>query len=67
MDTTQEDHSEKYTERAKLAAVEAYFSGHLDLTATADKYDVGVSSLRKWVDTRQANGIVGVRAKRREL
>ena len=58
---------EKYTERTKLAAVEAYSSGHLGLTATAKQYDVGVSSLRKWVAAYQANGIAGVRAKRREL
>ena len=67
MDTTGEDHLEKYTERTKLAAVEAYSSGHLGLTATAKQYDVGVSSLRKWVAAYQAHGIAGIRAKRREL
>ena len=58
---------EKYTEKAKLAAVEAYCSGHDGLTATAKKYSVGVSSLRKWIAAYQANGIAGVREKRREL
>ena len=55
------------TSSPRAAAVEAYSSGHLGLTATAEKYGVGVSSLRKWVAAHQANGIAGIRAKPREL
>lgn len=58
---------EKYTEKTKLEAAQTYCSGHLGLTATAKKFGVGVSSLRKWVAGYQANGADGVRTKRREL
>lgn len=58
---------EKYSEQTKLAAVEAYRTGQRGLVATAKQLDVGVSSLRKWVAAYQANGVAGIRTKRREL
>jgi transposase len=57
----------KYSERAKLAAVQAYCSGQLGWKATAQGHDVEVSSLRKWVAAYQVHGVDGVREKRREL
>ena len=58
---------EKYTEQTKLAAVEAYCAGQGGWVATAKDFAVSVSSLRKWVAGYQANGVAGVRTKRREL
>ena len=58
---------EKYTEQTKLAAVEAYCAGQGGWVAIAKDFAVGVSSLRKWVAGYQANGVAGVRTKRREL
>lgn len=57
----------KYSEQIKLAAVEAYGSGKGGLKAIAVEFDVEVSSLRRWIATYQANGIAGIRLKRREL
>jgi transposase len=57
----------KYSEQVKLAAVKAYCSGKGGLKATAARYDVEVSSLRKWIAGYQANGVDGIRLKRREL
>jgi len=56
----------KYSEQVKLAAVEAYGSGKGGLKAIAAQYDVEVSSLRKWIAAYQANGVAGLRIKRRE-
>jgi len=57
----------KYSEQIKLAAVKAYCSGKGGLKATAAQYDVEISSLRRWIATYQANGVAGIRLKRREL
>ena len=57
----------KYSEQAKLASVQAYFSGQLGWKATAKLHDVEVSSLRKWVAAYRVHGVDGVREKRREL
>lgn len=57
----------KYSEQAKLAAVQAYCSGQLGWKATAKDHDVEASSLRKWVAAYQVNGVDGVREKRRKL
>lgn len=51
----------------KLTAVEAYCSGQRGLMATALLHNVGASSLRKWVAAYQAQGIAGIRLKRREV
>lgn len=57
----------KYSEKAKLAAVEAYRSGQLGLISTANLYEVGVSSLRKWVAAYQVHGVAGIQQKHRML
>lgn len=57
----------KYSEQIKLAAVKAYDSGKGGLKAIAAQFDVEVSSLRKWIAAYQANGVAGLRLKRREL
>ncbi len=57
----------KYSEQAKLAAVQTYCSGQLGWKAAAKVHDVEASSLRKWVAAYQVHGVDGVREKRREL
>lgn len=39
----------EYSEKVKLPAVEAYFSGFGELKSTADAHNVGVHSLRAWM------------------
>ena len=56
---------EKYSEQAKLAAVQTYCTGELGWKAAAARHSVGVSSLRKWVAGYLANGVAGVVAKPR--
>ena len=58
---------ERYSEEIKLAAVEAYCSGEQGLIATALIYNVGVSSLRKWIAGYQSHGVAGFRVKNRKL
>lgn len=58
---------EKYSEKTKLEAVEAYRSGERGLVATAKQFEVNVASLRKWIAAYEVNGIAGIRTKRREL
>jgi transposase len=53
----------KYSEKAKLDAVNAYFSGHRGLKATAEAHGVGFHSLRAWVAAYQAHGLAGIRRK----
>jgi transposase len=55
----------KYTEKQKLAAVNAYEKGKAGLKATAEAHGVGVDSLRKWVELCRARGLAGVKRKRR--
>jgi transposase len=55
---------ERYSEQTKLAAIDVYLSGQRGLVATAEQMGVGVSSLRKWIATYEANGVAGIRVKR---
>lgn len=57
----------KYSLKKKLAAVKSYCSGELGLRAVAQQHDVDVSSLRQWVAAYRANGIDGLKTKKREF
>ena len=55
----------KYTEQAKLAAVEDYCTGQLGLKVVAQRHGVNVASLRKWAALYRVHGAAGVLEKRR--
>lgn len=55
----------KYTEQAKLAAVEDYCTGQLGLKVVAQCHGVNVASLRKWAALYRVHGAAGVLEKRR--
>ncbi len=57
----------KYAFKKKLGAVQNYCSGNLGLKAVAKEHDVNVSSLRQWISAYRANGIEGLKEKRREF
>src|ERR1700675_4527774 len=54
----------KYTEQAKLAAVQDYCSGRAGLRDVAHRHDVDFSSLRQWVAAYQVHGAVGLKEKK---
>jgi transposase len=56
----------KYTESVKLAAIKEYCSGEAGLKTVAQKHNVNVSSLRKWISGDRAHGEAGVAEKKRQ-
>lgn len=56
----------RYSLDKKLAAVEGYEAGQQGLIATAQRYEVDVSSLRQWVSRFRAHGLEGIRQKRKQ-
>jgi len=54
----------KYTERAKLAAVQSYCSGSAGLRDVAHRHDVDFSCLRQWVAAYQVHGAAGLKEKK---
>jgi transposase len=55
----------KYSEQAKLAAVEDYCAGHHGLRIVARRHGVNVESLRRWAALYRVHGADGVLEKRR--
>jgi transposase len=55
----------KYTEQAKLAAVQDYCSGNGGLRDVARRHNVNFSSLRQWVLGYQTLGITGITGKKK--
>ena len=55
----------KYTEQAKLAAVEDYCTGHHGLKIVAQRHGVNVESLRRWAALYRVHGAKGVQEKRK--
>jgi len=53
----------KYSEKKKLSATKDYCSGHDGLKRVADRHQVDISSLRKWIAAYQAHGEEGLRAR----
>jgi transposase len=53
----------RYSEKTRLAATKDYCSGYDGLRRVAERHQVEVSSLRKWVVAYQAHGIDGLRTK----
>jgi len=56
----------KYTEQARLSAVEDYCSGSAGHREVAHRHGVDVSSLRKWIAAYQALGAAGLKSKRKK-
>jgi len=56
----------KYTEQAKLSAVEDYCSGSAGHREVAHRHGVNASSLRKWIAAYQALGAAGLKSKRKK-
>lgn len=56
----------KYTEQAKLSAVEDYCSGSAGYRVVAHRHGVDVSSLRVWIAAYQALGAAGLKSKRKK-
>lgn len=54
----------KYTEQAKLAAVQDYCAGSAGLRDVAHRHNVDFSSLRQWVAAYQVHGAAGVKQKK---
>jgi transposase len=54
----------KYTEQAKLAAVQDYCSGSAGLRDVAHRHDVDFSCLRQWVAAYQVHGAAGLKEKK---
>ena len=54
----------RYTEQAKLAAVQDYCSGSMGLRDVAHRHDVDFSCLRQWVSAYQAHGAAGLKEKK---
>ena len=54
----------KYTEPAKLAAVQDYCSGSAGLRDVAHRHNVDFSSLRQWVAAYQVHGVAGLKEKK---
>lgn len=54
----------KYTEQAKLAAVQDYCSGSAGLRDVAHRHNVDFSSLRQWVAAYQVHGVAGLKEKK---
>lgn len=54
----------KYTEQAKLAAVQDYCSGSAGLRDVAHRHNVDFSSLRQWVAAYQVHGAAGLKQKK---
>ena len=53
----------KYSEHFKLTAVQAYLEGSDGLRKIAQRFDVDVSLLRRWVATYEQHGRVSLRKK----
>jgi len=54
----------KYTEQAKLAAVQDYCSGKAGLRDVAHRHDVDFSSLRQWVAAYRVHGTAALKGKK---
>ncbi|WP_153018071.1 transposase, partial [Pseudomonas amygdali] len=50
----------RYTEQAKLAAVQEYCAGKAGLRDVAHRHDVDFSCLRQWVAAYQIHGVAGL-------
>jgi transposase len=55
----------KYSEKQKLAAVEAYMEGSHGLRATAASLGVGFDALRQWVAAYREHGKLGLQERKR--
>lgn len=55
----------KYTEQAKLAAVQEYCAGNRGLRDVVRRHSVNFSSLRQWVLGHQALSITGITGKKK--
>jgi len=53
----------RYSEKTRLSATKDYCSGHDGLKRVAERHQVDISSLRKWISAYRANGIDGLRPK----
>ncbi|OOK93069.1 transposase, partial [Pseudomonas syringae pv. actinidifoliorum] len=56
----------RYTEQAKLAAVQEYCAGKAGLRDVAHRHDVDFSCLRQWVAAYQIHGVAGLQEKKRQ-
>lgn len=54
----------KYTEQAKLAAVEDYCTGSRGLRDVAHRHGVDFSSLRQWVAAYRVHGSAGIKSRK---
>jgi len=57
----------RYSDQAKIAAVEDYCTGHLGLREVAGRHGVNVASLRLWAAAYRIHGAAGVRTKNRKF
>jgi transposase len=53
----------RYSEKTRLSATKDYCKGHDGLKRVAERHQVDISSLRKWISAYQARGIEGLRPK----
>ncbi|MCK0551148.1 AAA family ATPase, partial [Pseudomonas syringae pv. aptata] len=64
LDTTFGGIMGRYTEQAKLAAVQEYCAGKAGLRDVAHRHDVDFSCLRQWVAAYQIHGVAGLQEKK---
>ena len=51
----------KYTEQFKLTAIKAYLEGSKGLRTVAQRFDIDVSLLRRWVSSYKLHGSISPR------